>query len=148
MTCSKNIILIELSFMMKKLKSCKKKSKINDNEYNLLDKVFEQDNPLFNSKISSDSDFIDNFEPIKEMIKDKTINDFKNVDFDYEKLGKFDQNIHVKILFNKIKNNLEIYDYLKNINALPENNDYNQYLSEKLYIDILFEKNLLIKKFY
>ncbi len=98
-------------------------------------------------KISNNKDFIDNSEFIWDLILKKKRKGelFKDIPFDFKTFGNFEEEIYLKLFFNKIGRNLEVINYLRSKKAplnKKENGEYDfEYFAyEKLYIDILLEK--------
>ncbi len=121
--------------------------KLTPNERKLLNKIIKLKEPLADVTIVDNQDFIHHIKFIKNIFRDGetyTYSFFKRLDFDFSLFGEFDYKIYFEIFLNKIKDNIEIYDYLDEKPApLPEKGNWcnlNYFTYEKLYIDILFER--------
>ncbi len=124
---------------------------LNNVDIDLFNKIYSLTLGISNDLISNNNDFIDKIDLIKEMLKVR-VNyvEIINSGFDFskynKKYGKLDEKAYLELFFNKIKNNIEIYDYLdKKPAPLPEKGkngdyDFDLFQLEKLFIDILIEK--------
>ena len=96
--------------------------------------------PLFTKK-----DLLKN---VEENIKDKNINDCKNIDSDFEEIKQI---IEQKIDFYILEDYNELLNYLEekmNILLIKQENQFikNQMIKQKIYYLENYIKNLLIKK--
>jgi hypothetical protein len=127
-----------------KLKITKYK-KLYKTDIELLNKIITLTIPLIENLVNNNSDFINDRKQIKEIFKVRVSNEeIIRSDFDFSKYGELDKKVYIETLISKVKNNLEILDYLDNKNApFPEINnkdDFREFTLEKLFVDVLIEK--------
>lgn len=126
--------------------------KLDNVEFKLLNKIISIEKPSANIFILDDDDFINAMEIIKAIFKNDYYIDkvLKELDFDFNQMGKYEKGVYIKIFLRKIRTNIKIYDYLKNrYTGLPKiggKYDLRFFKQERLYIDILFERNELFGK--
>jgi hypothetical protein len=124
---------------------------LNNVDIDLFNKIYSLTSGFSDDLIDDNDDFINEIDLIKEMLKVRaTDKEIVNSDFDFskhsKKYGKLDEKAYLEIFFNKIRVNIEIYDYLDNKPApLPEKGkngdyDFDLFQLEKLFIDILIDK--------
>lgn len=118
-------------------------------DIHLLNKIYTLTVGDPNELVSNNNynnNFIDKIDTIKELldvrVTDKEIIDS---DFDFSNYKELNKKAYLELFFNKIKTNIEIFDYLdKKPAPLPKkengNYDFDLFQLEKLFIDILIEK--------
>lgn len=125
---------------------------LDENDFKLLNKLIELKKPKLNNTIHSDTDFINSMKKIRTIfINISEITELlKEADIDFSSFGKYKKDIYIDIFLQKIKTNIEIYDYLDNrLRGFPTiggKYDWRFFTYEKLYIDVLFERNEMIGK--
>jgi len=125
--------------------------KFKENDFKLLNKIIELKKPKLNTKIHNDSKFINEMKNIRDIFVDygSIATLLEKSDIDFTSFGKREKGIYVDIFLQKIKDNIEIYEYLKSrYHYLPSINgkyNWNFITSEKLYIDALFERNEILR---
>ncbi len=118
-------------------------------DIHLLNKIytltFGDPNELVSNN-NYNNNFIDKIDTIKELM-DVRVSDTEivNSDFDFSNYEELNKKAYLELFFNKIKTNIEIYDYLAKMPApLPKkengNYDFDLFQLEKLFIDILIDK--------
>ena len=98
----------------------------------------EIDDYLF--QLSNKKDLLIN---VKENIKDKNINDCKNIDSDFDEIKKL---IKQKIDFYIMKDYNELLNYLEDIDQTRKTIFKNQMIKQQIYYLENYLKNLLNKK--
>lgn len=123
---------------------------LNNVDIELFNKIYSLTSGFSDDLIDDNDDFINKIDLIKEMLKVRATNrEILDSSFDFskynKKYGKLDERAYLEIFFNKIRVNIEIYDYLdKKPAPLPEkedgNYDFDLFQLEKLFVYILIEK--------
>lgn len=120
-------------------------NELEDSEIDLLNKILKLIDPSINTILDDDWDIAEKIDFIDAVLENKPTNSkiLKDINFNFNVFGKLDPEIYLKILFNKLRINKEIHDYLEDKPPLPFKNkkvDLDFFTYEKLYIDILFER--------
>lgn len=118
---------------------------LEDHEIDLLNKIISLTNHSIDVIVYNNWDLVEKIEIVKEILENRPTNAkiLKEIDFNFKKFGELDPKIYLEILFNKLKINNMIYDYLEDKPALPIKNgkiNLDFFTYEELYIDILFER--------
>ncbi|WP_225370196.1 hypothetical protein [Methanobrevibacter arboriphilus] len=123
---------------------------LDDVDIELFNKVYSLTSGFPDNLIINNNDFINKIDLIKEMLKVRATDaEIISSGFDSskysKKYGNLDEKAYLELFFNKIRVNIEIYDYLdKKPAPLPKKEDksydFDQFKLEKLFIDILIDK--------
>lgn len=130
-----------------------KYQRLKENDFELLNKVIELKKPELKTTIQTNTIFIKKIENIRDIFIDynSVAKLLEESDIDFTFFGKYEKNIYIDIFLQKIRTNIEVYDYVRKKSPYllhiddGESYDWKFFTCEKLYIHVFFERNKILK---
>ena len=127
--------------------------RLKENDFELLNKIIELKKPELKTTIHTDTSFINEIKNFRDIFIDHnsvaTLLEESDIDFTF--FGKYEKNIYINIFLQKIRTNIEVYDYIKKKSPHllhtdgGKSHDWRFFTCEKLYINAFFERNKILK---